>query len=35
MDGIKDFDVNELKISSDEIKEYDTGKPYIHLMNQI
>ena len=28
MDDIKDFDVNELKISSDEIKEYDTGKPY-------
>ena len=29
MDDIKDFDVNELKISSDEIKEYDTGKPYL------
>ena len=28
MDDIKDFDVNELKISSDEMKEYDTGKPY-------
>ena len=28
MDDIKDFDVNELKISSNEIKEYDTGKPY-------
>ena len=28
MDDIKDFDVNELKISKDEIKEYDTGKPY-------
>ena len=28
MDDKKDFDVNELKISSDEIKEYDTGKPY-------
>ena len=28
MDDIKDFDVNELKIFSDEIKEYDTGKPY-------
>ena len=28
MDDIKDFDVNELKISSDEIKEYYTGKPY-------
>ena len=28
MDDIKDFDVNELKISSDEIKEYDTAKPY-------
>ena len=28
MDDIKDFDVNELKISRDEIKEYDTGKPY-------
>ena len=29
MDDIKDFDVSELKISSDEIKEYDTGKPYL------
>ena len=28
MDDIKDFDVNELKISSDEINEYDMGKPY-------
>ena len=28
MDDLKDFDVNELRISSDEIKEYDTGKPY-------
>ena len=28
MNDIKDFNVNELKISSDEIKEYDTGKPY-------
>ena len=28
MDDIEDFDVNELNISSDEIKEYDTGKPY-------
>ena len=27
MDDIKDFDMNELKISSDKIKEYDTGKP--------
>ena len=28
MDDIRDFDPNELKISSDEIKEYDIGKPY-------
>ena len=28
MDDIKHFDVNELKISSDQIKVYDTGKPY-------
>ena len=28
MDDIKDFDGNELKISSDKIKEYNTGKPY-------
>ena len=28
MDDIKDFNVNELKISSDEIKEYDIEKPY-------
>ena len=28
MDTIENFDFNELKISSDEIKEYDTGKPY-------
>ena len=27
MDDLQDFDVNELKISSDEIKEYDTGGP--------
>ena len=27
MDDMKDFDVSELKISSDGIKEYDTGKP--------
>ena len=25
---IENFDFNELKISSDEIKEYDTGKPH-------
>ena len=25
---IENFDFNELKICSDEIKEYDTGKPY-------
>ena len=24
----ENFDFNELMISSDEIKEYDTGKPY-------
>ena len=24
---IENFDFNELRISSDEIKEYDTGKP--------
>ena len=28
MDDIKDLDVNKLKISSNEIKEYNTGKPY-------
>ena len=28
MDDIKDFDVSGSKISSDEIKEYDTGKLY-------
>ena len=28
METIENFDFNELKISSDEIKEYDTGKPY-------
>ena len=28
MDTIENFDFNELKISSDEIKEYDTGKPH-------
>ena len=28
MDDIRDFDPNELKISSDKIKEYNTGKPY-------
>ena len=26
---IETFDFNELKISSDKIKEYDTGKPYL------
>ena len=28
MDTIENFDFNELKIFSNEIKEYDTGKPY-------
>ena len=28
MDDMKDFDFNELEISSYEIKEYDAGKPY-------
>ena len=28
MDTIENFDFNKLKISSNEIKEYDTGKPY-------
>ena len=28
MDTTETFDFNELKISSDEVKEYDTGKPY-------
>ena len=28
MDTIENFDYNELRISSKEIKEYDTGKPY-------
>ena len=28
MDDMKDFDFNKLEISSNEIKEYDTGKPY-------
>ena len=28
MDDMKDFDFNKLEISSNEIKEYDIGKPY-------
>ena len=28
IDTIETFDFSELKISSDEIKEYDTGEPY-------
>ena len=28
METIETFDFDELKVSSDEIKEYDTGKPY-------
>ena len=28
MDTIENFDFDELRISSDEIKEYDNGKPY-------
>ena len=28
MDPIENFDFNELRISSKEIKEYNTGKPY-------
>ena len=28
MDTIENFDLNELKISGDEIKEYNIGKPH-------
>ena len=28
MDTTEIFDFNKLKISSNEVKEYDTGKPY-------
>ena len=34
MDTIENFDVTELRISSDEIKEYDTGKPYPSYISQ-
>ena len=34
MDTIENFDFNELRISSDEIKEYDTGKPHPSYISQ-